>query len=372
MRRNRILIIATFVVILGVFLVLKFGASSQAPAPAVVTVSASPVVQKDVTVMADAVGTVQAYSTVNVTSLVDGQLMSVGFREGEMVHPNQVLFKIDPRPLQVQLQEAQANLDKDQASLSTAQSALKRNAELLPKGYIAKQDYDALRNNAAALAATVKSDQAAVANAELQLSYATITAPIEGKTGDLLIHVGNLVKASNTNPLVVINQITPIYVAFTLPQEKFPFVQSEMAKGSVPVYVVDKTAPDGKMLEGTLGFIDNTVDATTGTIQMKATFPNADQKLWPGQYVDVKIPLLQLRKALLVPTDAIQAGPNGNYVYIIGADKKAHLQLVTPGAAIDENTVINEGVKSGQVVVTAGQLRLIDGTPVKVSNGNSP
>lgn len=364
-KKRNIIIFIGIALILAIFLFSHFGGSSRAPKSGPVSISISQVIQQDVTVMAEAVGTVQAYNTVNVTSLVDGQLLSVGFKEGDMVQPGQILFQIDPRPFQVQLAQAQAGLAKDQASLSTAESALRRNAALLPQGFVAKQDYDTLKNNAAALAATIKADQATVANAQLQLSHATITAPIQGKTGSLLVQVGNLVKASNTNPLVIINQISPIYVAFTLPQEKLPYIQNEMAAGAVPVYVEEKIQPDG-MLQGTLGFIDNTVDPTTGSIQMKATFPNKDLKLWPGQFVNVKIPQIQIKNALLVPTDAVQAGPNGNYVYVVNANNTVSLRPVTPGASIGENTVITQGLKLGETIVTAGQLRLIDGAQVKV------
>lgn len=366
-QKRNIIIGSILTVLLLIFLYSHFGGRAQSAQSGPVSVSVSPVVQKDVTVMAEAVGTVQAYNTVNVTSLVDGQLMSVGFKEGDMVQPGQILFQIDPRPFQVQVAQAEANLAKDQASLNTAASALKRNTALLPQGFVAKQDYVTLQNNVAALTATVKADQATVDNAKLQLSYATIAAPIAGKTGSLLVKVGNIVKASNTNPLVIINQISPIYVAFTLPQEKLPYIQAEVAAGTVPVYVADKLQPD-TLLQGNLGFIDNTVDATTGTIQMKATFPNKDLKLWPGQFVNVKIPQINLKKAMLVPTAAVQAGPNGNYVYVVNNNNTVSLRSVSPGAEIDELTVITQGLKLGETVVTAGQLRLIDGSQITIIN----
>jgi membrane fusion protein, multidrug efflux system len=326
-----------------------------------ITVSASSVTEKTIDEKTKAVGNVQASATVSIRSRVDGQLLALGFKEGDYVKAGQLLFSIDPRSYQVSLEQSEANLARDQATYNNSKLTLERNAPLAPKGYIARQDFDQMKANVASQEAVVKADMAAVENASLQLSYCTIQSPINGRTGSVLVNVGNLVRASDTTPLLVINQISPIYVSFALPEQRLSSLQEQLLKGPVTVTAqIDKDAPD-QTVQGTLSFVDNTVDTTTGTVQLKATFPNEDQKLWPGEFVTVNLPIARLTNVLIVPTEAVQAGPRGAFVYVLDTQLNAHVQLVTTGPEIDSSTVIKDGLKLGDKVVTAGQMRLTDG-----------
>lgn len=361
------LILAILLVGIYVYFHRSAGASAKQNAIAnIVTVAAASVQQKNVMPQTQVIGTVQPIATVSLKSMVDGQIVSVNFKEGDIVNQGELLINIDPRPFQVALAQADATLTKDQAQLANAASQYERGKKLLPDGYIAKQDFDTLRANVQTLKGTVKADQAVVADAKLQLSYCSIYAPISGKTGSLLIKPGNLVKANDTNALVVINQITPINVVFSLPEQQLPDILQELATGPVSVTAftdqLNRYSATGK-----LTFVDNTVDSSTGTIQMKATFDNTKQQLWPGQYVNIKLPLMQINNAVLVPTIAIQAGPNGSYVFVINPDHTVRLQLVATGATVGDQTIISKGLHAGEQVVTEGQLRLTDGASVRIA-----
>ncbi len=335
-----------------------------------VTVSVSSVAQKSIDEKTKAVGNVQASATVSIRSRVDGELLAVGFKEGDNVKTGQVLFAIDPRSYQVALEQSQANLARDQATYNNSKLTLERNAPLAPKGYIARQDFDQMKANVASQEAVVKADMALVENAKLQLSYCTIQSPINGRTGNVLVNVGNLVRANDTNPLLVINQISPIYVSFSLPEQRLSSLQEQLLRGPVTVTAqIDKDTPD-QTVQGMLSFVDNTVDTTTGTVQLKATFPNQDQKLWPGEFVTVNLPIAHLTNVLIVPTEAVQAGPRGTYVYVLDKNLNAHVQLVTTGPDIDSSTVIKTGLKLGDKVVTEGQMRLTDGSHVRIAKSS--
>jgi multidrug efflux system membrane fusion protein len=356
--------------IIGILLVLIifhscFRGSTQKTLP--ITVNVSPVMQKNVVIDATAIGNVEAYTTVSVKSQVEGVLLSANFEEGSMVKKGQLLFTIDPRPFTIALDQAQANLTKDQAQLLTATSAMQRNQALVKKGYVAAQTFDELKNNVTSLTATVNSDKAAIENAKLQLSYSTIYSPISGRTGEQLIEPGNLVKA-NDQPLVVINQVTPISITFTLPEEQLTKVQEAFAKGPVDVLISVDKSKNNYMLKGKLVFIDNTVDQATGTIQLKAEYSNEKSELWPGQFVKIKIPLLQINNAILVPTPAVQEGPNGSYVFTVDANNIVHIVPVKIEYAIDGKTVIKDNLKPGTLVVTVGQMQLREGTEVQPIN----
>lgn len=330
-----------------------------------VTVAVSKSQQKDVLLTSQVIGTVQAYSSVALKSRVDGEVLNVNFKEGDMVQQGQLLATIDPRLFQVQLNQALANLARDQAQLDNANFALRRGLKLAPQGYISKQDLDQLTANQKGAAATVKADQAAVDSAKLQLSYTTIYAPITGRTGNVLIKPGNLIKANDTSPLVTINQVTPIYVVFSIPQQQLYIIRQELNQGPLTLTVYfDKQQISSET--GILTFIDNTVDTTTGTIQMKGTFANPKQILWPGQFVTVSVPLGQLKQAIVVPTLAVQAGPDGNFIFVINAEQKAVVRKVEVGSSVGDETVISSGLKAGETVVTEGQLRLIDGASVRI------
>lgn len=368
MKRHTIYIIIAALILIGGLLYRHqiIEARKQARADQTITVSTAPVIQKNVTVTLKAIGTVQPYASVAVTSMVSGQILNVAFTQGQTVHKDQPLFFIDPRPFQVALQQAQAALVGDQAKLQEANNNLKRDTTLYKKGYVSAQDYDTSLANQASLAATVQADQAAVANAQLNLNYCTIRAPIDGVTGNLIIYPGNLVHAGDTNPLVIINQIVPSYVSFSVPEQSLANIRSELTKG--PIAVSAMINGNSNNIPGTLNFINNTVDTTTGTIELKATFPNNDLQLWPGQYVKINLPSQDLPQALLIPARAVQQGQTSAYVYVAKSDDTAEYREISTGPTIDNMTVVTKGLKAGEQVVTDGQLRLSDGTPIRIVN----
>jgi len=331
-----------------------------------ILVSAVSAIQKDVAVNVDAIGTVEAYATVSIRSMVEGPLDQVAFNKGDRVQAGQLLFVIDPRTYQTQLEQAQAKLNSDQAQLDNAQSIYERNSKLVKNGYVARQDYDTMIANVNTATATVAADKAAVANAKLQLDYCTIHAPLSGRAGNILSDVGNMVKANDANPLVVINQLAPIYVKFSLPEQHLPALQDQLAKGVLTV-IATPNKGSGFSEKGQLSFIDNAVDSTTGMIQLKATFTNTDERLWPGQFVTLQLPIAHLPKAVIVPTRAVQSGQLGMYVYVVDDKSKAVYRSVEVGPAIGEDTVIKQGIKPGEKVVTEGQLNLVDGSAVRVN-----
>jgi len=328
-----------------------------------VSVSASSVIQKNVTIKWQTIGTVEAYSTVDIKSMVTGPLLQTGFQEGDVVEKDQILFTIDPRSFQAALDQAKANLARDQAMYQNAKLQVERNTPLLKKGYVSKQDFDTLESNLESLAATLQADEAAVASADLDLKYTTIRAPIPGKTGNIALKAGSIIKANDTLTLVTINQINPVYVAFSVPQAKFPLVQETLRKGPIKIFaIVNKDVTE----EGNVTFVDNNIDTTTGTIELKATFENKQRRLWPGQYVTVDVPVDHIQQALLIPSLALLTGQNGFYVYVIDDESTAHIRYVTPGSIVDDQTVITKGLNPGEKVVTGGQLRLKEGSKVKI------
>ncbi len=395
--------------------------ASAAPAPHGVPVTVSAAVRKDVPVTATAIGNVQAYSTVGVLSQVNGQILQVHFTEGQEVREGQLLFTLDPRPFeaalrqaeanvardraqlrqaeaavvqqQAQIQQAEANLARDRAQLDNAAAQERRYRELLQRELIAREQYDQIRTNAEALAATVRADEAAVANAreslraaqaavdnvraairadeavaenaKLQLAYTRIVAPMDGRTGNLLIHQGNVVKANDVgNPMVTINRIHPIYVAFAVPEQYLADIKRFRAEGSLRVEAV--VPGQAERARGELTFVNNAVDPSTGTIQLKATFPNTDSALWPGQFVNVVLTLTTERQVVVVPSQAIQTGQRGPYVFVVKPDSTVDLRPVRPGRTVERETVVQEGVAPGERVVTDGQLRLAPGVRVEI------
>lgn len=364
---NKKKIISAIVILFGGYILWhEFLSKSEPPKP-MVAVTTKPVVQKNVTVEFQTIGNVQPFATVDVKSMVTGQLVRVGFTEGDMVQKGQILFEIDQRPFQAALDQAKANLMRDEATLANNQLQVQRNAPLLKKAYVSKQDFDTLNAIAKAAQATVGADKAAVDNAQLQLDYAMIKAPITGKTGSISLKLGSVIKANDTTALVTINQITPIYVTFSVSQDKLPVIQSNLLQGFDQVTAVIANVPSEI---GKITFVDNAVAATTGTILLKATFENSKQALWPGQYVNVKVPLEHYDNAALVPTLALMTGQDGFYVLVVDDQEIAHLRYVKPGPAIDNQTIILSGVKPGEQVIVAGQLRVSDGMQVKVVQSN--
>ena len=303
------------------------------------------------------VGTVEARSTVEIRARVSGELVAVHFQEGQDVRKGAPLFTIDPSSYQIALRQAEARLAKDQALAATAREKEQRYQVLTGEGLISRQDYDLIRAEAESLEASVAADRAAVEETRLQLAWSRIASPLTGRTGSLMVHAGDQVRASSDQPLVVIHQMEPIDVSFTVPEKDLARVRSAMGAGNLPVSVI-LPGEEGQPASGTLTFVDNAVDTRTGTIRLKASFVNADRRLWPGQFVTVLITLGSFDNATVVPTAAVQTGQQGTFVYVARSDGTAELRPVKTGIPFEEVTVIDEGVKAGETVVTDGQLRL--------------
>jgi multidrug efflux system membrane fusion protein len=330
-------------------------------------VTAAPVVQKSVPLSVQGIGTVIAASTVVVRAQVTGELTSVNFIEGDEVQQGQVIVTIDKRPLEAALQQSQAALDRDVAQAANARAQAARYQDLLQRGIATKEQVDQILANAAALEATVALDRANVENAKVQLQYATIRAPLTGKTGLLQVHPGNLVRATDTTPIVTINKITPVYVSFSVPEAMLPDLKRYMARGKLSVTALPPN-DTGAPATGLINFIDNAVDPTTGQIKVKGTFPNTDRRLWPGQYVNVSVTLSTEPNAIVVPSLAVQTGQQGSYVFVVKPDQTVDLRAVNVERTAGDQSVIKTGLKPGEIVVTDGQLRLNAGTKVSVKN----
>lgn len=314
-----------------------------------------------------AIGSVTPIQTVSVRSQVTGTLIKVAFQEGDEVQPGQLLFELDARPFRAALDQAAANLAKDHATLVNANQEVARYQVLVQNDLATQEQFDQYRANADAAAASVQADSAAAEQARLNLEYCTIRSPIAGRTGSLLIHEGNLVTANGATPLVIINQIRPIAVSFSVPQQYLDEIHHYSAQG--PLTVEIRPSDDTTTVRrGTLAFINNQVDTTTGTIQLKATFANGDRALWPGEFVAVRLVLTVERNVLTVPSPAIMTGENGTYVYVVNGDRTARAQTVTAGRQVGEYVVIAKGLTEGQQVVTDGQLRLVPGARVELKN----
>lgn len=340
-------------------------ARRAAPPPAeTVPVIAATVERRAIPVEVTAIGHVEPFSTVSVKSQVNGTLVAVGFQEGQDVRQGDLLFRIDARPFEAALAQAQANLARDRAQAKNAAADADRYAGLVQKDYVTKEQYDQVRANAEALASTVQASEAAVENAKLQLSYCTITSPISGRTGGLLVHPGNVIKAQDDKPLVVINQIQPVYVSFSTPEASLADMKS---RGGAPL-AVTAVLPGGAgtAKTGELSFLDNAVDPATGMIASKATFANADRALWPGQYVNVTVVLRTEPSAVVVPSPAIQTGQNGSYVYVIKADSTVESRPVAIERTQGTMAVVAKGLAPGEQVVTDGQLRLTPGARIEI------
>jgi multidrug efflux system membrane fusion protein len=331
-------------------------------------VTVATAVRQDVPVTLKAIGSVEASNTVKVRARVGGELMRVAFNEGQAVRPGDLLFTLDARSYESALQSAQADSARGAAQAASAQAREQRYAELIGKDFVTRQDFDEAKANAAALRATLQAHAAAVRNARLNLSYCTIRAPISGRTGTLLARQGNLVSANDPNPLVVIQQLVPIQVGFAVPEQRLPEIRRYSGEGTLRVQVTANGDNTG-VREGVLAFIDNTVDRNTGTILLKATFPNEDQALWPGQFVDVALVLTTLKDAVVVPTQAVQKGQRGDFVYLVKPDQTVGMQPVTVALALESQVLVSQGVQPDDRVVTDGQLRLFPGAKVDIRTG---
>jgi multidrug efflux system membrane fusion protein len=331
--------------------------------PPAVPVSVARVEQQAMPVRLRAIGNVEASATVSVKARVDGQINVVNFREGDPVKKGEVLFRIDPRPYEAALRQAEANRMRDIAARDQARSQAKRYQELLDKNFISKEAYAQIRTNAETAEAIAKASQAALENARLNVEYCTIRSSLDGFVGKVLLQAGNLVKANDVTPLVIINQVRPIYVNFAVPEQSLSEVRKYMAQGPLAVEVIPADAQQ-KHPVGQLIFVDNTVDATTGTIRMRAQFDNAEAALWPGSFVNVSMQLYEQADAVVVPAQAVQTGPDGQYVYVINDEMLAEMRRVKVQRADSDYAIIATGLRKGERVVTRGQLRL--GPKVKV------
>jgi membrane fusion protein, multidrug efflux system len=340
----------------------KFGERDAVP------ILVAKVQQKTVSDTIRAIGRVEPFSTVDVKAQVNGQVMQVHFRQGQDVKQGDLLFTIDPRPFEAALNQAEANLAKDRAQFKQAEAERQRYEVLLKQGVESRQQYDQAEATAASLKAAIQADEAAIETAKLNLEYCTIRAPIDGRTGDLLVHAGNLVKPDADTAMVVINQVHPVYVDFAIPEQKLPAVREYMAEHKMPVQA---TLPEqqGPVESGELSFVDNAVDAKTGTINLKGEFANADSRLWPGEFVNATLVLREHPDAILVPSQAVQTGQQGSFVFVVQPDMKAAIRPIVIGDSIDNQTVVTSGLKAGETVVTDGQLRLIPGATVMIKSG---
>jgi len=332
-------------------------------------VTVATAIKKSVRVQIRAIGNVEAYSAVMVKARVSGELFNAYFTEGQDVNKGQHLFLIDPQPYEAALSAAKANLARDKALAKKAEEDLARYTELLREQLVSKDKYEQVFANAEAMKAVLKADEAAVENAKLQLSYCYIHAPISGRTGSLLVNKGNIVKANDDKPMVVINQIQPIYVSFSVPEKYLPEIKKYISAGKLNVEAyLDKKHE--KPENGVLTFVDNTVDISTGTIKLKATFANKGKHLWPGQFVNAVMTLTTRHDSTVIPSHAIQTGQTGQYVFVVKGDV-AEIRPVTASIAYEDMTVIEKGLEPGEVVVTDGQMRLMPGAKVEISKQKS-
>ncbi len=324
-------------------------------------------VLKNVPVQVKAIGTIEAFTSVAIKSQVSGQIARLHFAEGSDVEKGALLISIDPEPFQASLNQFEAALAKDQAQARFAREQAERYAGLLKEGIVTRDQYDLLRANAESLAATLVADRAAIKNARIQLGYCSIRSPISGRTGTIALHPGNLVKA-NDLPIVTVNQITPIYTTFSIPEKLLTEVKRAMAGNELKIEALIPNEP-GSTEAGTISFLDNTVNPATGTIKLKGTFANTSRKLWPGQFTDVVMTLGNRKNAVVVPTTALQTGQQGQFIYVVKADNSVEMRQVTVSMTVGEETVVEKGLGAGETVVVDGQLRLTPGavvaTPVK-------
>jgi len=338
--------------------------------PPAVPVTVAPVVQETVPIELRAIGNVEAYSTVALKARVDGQIVAVNFREGAPVKKGEILFRIDPRPYEAALRQAEANALRDVSARNQARSQDRRYQDLLEKNFVSKEAYAQIRTNAETAEAVAKASQAALENARLNLEYCTIRSPLDGYVGKALLQAGNLVKANDVSPLVVINQVRPIYVNFALPEQNLPEVRRFQGLSKLAVEALSSD-PQQPSTQGQLIFIDNAVDPSTGTIRLRAQFGNADAALWPGQFVNVSVRLYEQADALIVPAQAVQTGPEGQYVYVVGDDLLADLRRIKVQRIDGERAIVASGLAKGDRVVTRGQLRLGPKTKVQLAKPTS-
>jgi multidrug efflux system membrane fusion protein len=373
-RRTFFAIAGLAVIVAAAAFVMRDMPGSRAAAPPKATpavpVTIAKVVSETIPVRLRAIGNVEAHTTVAVKARIDGQIVAVHFKEGDEVHKGDVLFEIDKRPFEAQLAQAQATRAKDKALVAHADEQERRYKDLLEKKFISPDAYAQIRTNAETAAAQIRADEATMDSVRLQIAYCTIRSPITGYAGKIQLQQGNLVKANDTMSLVVLNEIVPVNVSFAVPEQSLPAVRKYDADGELQVTAQVPNSGD-KPIAGKLSFIDNSTDVSTGTIRLKAEFANHDKALWPGQFVDVVLTLTHEADAIVVPATAIQNGPNGQYVFVVKSDQTVDLRDVKVERSEGNVSVIAQGLKPGDVVVTVGQLRLAPGTKVTVAEAKA-
>jgi multidrug efflux system membrane fusion protein len=337
------------------------GPRNAAPA---IPVMASKVARGDIPIELSGLGTVQALNSVLVRSRVDGQIVKINFSEGKDVHAGDVLVEVDPAPYEAALEQAQANKLKDQALLDNARLDLDRATRLAKTGATSTQQLDTTKALVAQLDASLKADQAAIDIAQVQVNYSRIRSPIDGRAGTRLIDAGNIVRAADATGVVTINQVHPIFVDFALPADSLPRIRGRWKNGDIAVTAQDANGQD--LTTGTLSVIDNQINSATGTIHYKAIFDNAEEVLWPGQFVNVRVQLETLRDVIAVPVTAVQYGPDGPYAFIVGSDRKVQKRSIKTGVVNKKSAVIDDGLSAGELVVTEGQYRIETGSLVEV------
>lgn len=324
------------------------------------------VVRKSLPVQFSAIGNVQPSATVSVRSLVGGKIVGVHFKEGQEVRKGDLLFTIDPRAFEQAVRQAEANIAKDTAQAKNGRVRAERYRSLIEKELISQEEADQVRTTAESLEATLLADKAALENARIQLGHCSIRSPIDGRTGNLLVHPGNIIKDSDTLTLVVVNQINPVYVTFSLPEKNLSEVRNYMAKGALKVEARipnDARSPE----EGVLSFVDNAIDNSTGTIQLKGTFLNKAKRLWPGQFINVTLTLAVQSDAVVVPSRAIQTGQQGQQVFVVKSDMTVESRAIVVDRTVNEESIIGKGLNPGETVVIEGQLQLVPGTKIEIN-----
>lgn len=372
-RRIRLAVVCLLVAVCGVLVGCSGGDSKPqkaqaASGPRAVSVAVSPVLKQDVPVYLSGLGSVTAFNTANIKSRIDGQIMKVNVREGQDVHQGDLLIEIDSRPYQVQLEQMQAQLFRDQAQLRDARLNLERYTALIPSGSIAQQQVDTQKALVDQLDGTVRNDQAQIDNAKLNITYCHITAPFNGRVGLRQVDPGNIVHASDANPMLILTQLQPIAVIFTLPEDVLPRVSQQMRRGPLEVDAFSRD-DQTKLATGKLLTIDNQIDPTTGTAKLKAVFDNRDNKLWPNQFVNADLLVETRKNSTVVPTAAILRGPQGTYVYTVNPDRTVEDKIVTVALTQGDTTVVADGINPGETVVTDGQDKLQRGSRIEPRAG---
>ena len=341
-------------------------AGKSAPAVPVLTAN---VEQKRMPLRLHAIGNVETVASVAVKSRVDGLITRVHVRDGQEVGRGELLFQLDPKPFEAQIARAQADLARDEAQLDHALVQERRYKELLAQGFVSSESYAQVAANLRTLESTVKAGESEVNRTRINLGYATLRAAISGRIGKVLLSEGNLVKANDTNALLIINQLAPIYVSFALPEQHLDEIRANKTRQAMRV---EARLDDGRLLHGDLAFADNSVDTTTGTIRLRGFFANADKSLWPGQFVDTWITLREDGQALVIPAQAVQTGPKGQYVYVVNADSNSEMRAIVISRTDGEEAVIASGLKAGETVVIDGASRLLPGSRVSVKSADKP